>query len=282
VKDAFGVERVSKSDGPLVPEGRVKYSTYNQGEAQEWAKTAKVQSRNTAKGVEYTRPATHGFAPRNKGIKRLLHGRGGQPLPGRFEAPTGGIERSKYDSPAYLRAQRKKTQDREMKELLHYEKHGYTDPETKEYYPPMRSAKGVSKAFTIGDDKRVRRAKLKERQSGLNTDLAGTATAAGASHAAIGTYNRWAEKYPNLRQLKAPGSGALTNTRVLKPVSLAQSAGKNLPGKAGRIVSHPALLGGTVVAVGAPLTVANYRQHQRDEKRVHRLELRYPKKKEKS
>jgi len=282
VRDAFGVERVSKADDrPLVPAGRVKYSTYNQGEAQKWAKTVKVQSRNTAKGVEYSRPASFSYAPRNKGIKRLLHGRGGAPTQSRFEAPTGGIETSKYDSPAYLRAQRKKTQDREMKELLHYEKHGYTDPETKEFYPPMRSGK-VSKAFTIGDDTRVRRAKLKERRSALNTDVTGAATAAGASHATIGSYNRWAEKYPSLRQFKAPGAGALTNTRILKPISLAQTAGKNLPGRAGRIASHPALLGGTVVAVGVPLTVANYREHQRDEKRVHRLELRYPKKKEKS
>jgi hypothetical protein len=246
VKDAFGVERVSKASGPPVPEGPVKYSTYNKAEADEWAKTAGVQSRNTARGVEYMRPAWTSTTYKRSGLKAKILGRGKPTRTSTFEEPTGGIKTSKYDSPAYLRAQRK-------------------------------AAKGVSKAFTIGDDKRVRQAKLKERTSGMNTDLAAGATAAGASHAAIGSYNRWAEKYPNLKQLHAPGAGALTNTRVLKPVQLAQTAGGSLPGKAGRIISHPALLGGT------PLTVANYRQHQKDESRVHRLEVRYPKrKKEKS
>ena len=155
----------------------------------------------------------------------------------------------------------------------------------------MKDAFGVErgeivKFLTIGDDKRVRRAHLKERQSGLNTDLAGAATIAGASHAGVGTYNRLIEDkgWHNLKQLKAPGQSALTNTRLLKPVQAAQNAGGMfLPGKAGRIVSHPALLGGAVVGVGVPLTIANHRQHNRDEKRVQRLEVRYPKrKKEKS
>jgi hypothetical protein len=125
----------------------------------------------------------------------------------------------------------------------------------------------------------VRSAKWKREASRANTDLAAAATAAGVAPFASREYNKRIKPlHPALPTVPEP-KGSLPGLRRLAPLKAVQGLSDLAGPKISAAAKSPAVLAGASLAVGAPLTVHNYREHQKDERRVNRLELRYPKKK---
>jgi len=110
--DAFGV---NKAYGPPVDSDGHSH-TYNLVEANGWAKAGHyVTSRNTVRGPEYRREAI--MAPRKRPSRlRMLLPSKRKPIQIQYKDGNGQINPSKYDSPAYGRAQRKAVVKRDNKD----------------------------------------------------------------------------------------------------------------------------------------------------------------------
>lgn len=123
------------------------------------------------------------------------------------------------------------------------------------------------------------RAKWRERRSQANTDLAAGATVAGATPLAITGYNKYVE--PRIKA--APRIDVPETTKAglgLRQLALPRKAlelGGLANGRVGAIARHPGTVGGLALGVGVPLTIANHLENKKDERRIKRLEVRYPK-----
>lgn len=250
--DAFGVERVSKRQMmPEVEDRKDAGATYDKGKAEAWAKAGyRVTARDNANGRSYARVGIHPNVPAK--TRRVRRGAG---LGERIKTKIVGRDTYKPD---YTKVQ--------------YEK-GPGTIDGKVY-----RSRAVSKGYLgIGDHPKVRAAKWKQERSRANTDLAAGATLAGVSPLAIQQYNKHIQPRRAFFPVVPQPKGSLPGLRQLKLVKAGMGMASLSP-KAKAVISHPGTMAGITAAVGVPLTIANYREHQRDEKRVKRLEVRYPKK----